>query len=43
MAVGKPTIAPIKITQPKSAPIISATAIGPGVGGIKACVTAKPC
>ena len=35
-AVGIPTINPIKITHPNSAPIISATAIGPGVGGIKA-------
>ena len=41
-AVGIPTINPTKITQPKSAFKISATATGPGVGGIKACVIASP-
>jgi len=39
---GIPAIKPNKITQPRSAPIKSATAMGPGVGGIKLCVTAKP-
>ena len=40
-AVGTPTINPTKITQPKSAFKMSATATGPGVGGIKACVIAS--
>ena len=42
IAVGTPTINPTKITQPKSAFKISATATGPGVGGINACVIASP-
>ncbi len=42
MAVGIPTINPNKITQPRSAFKISATATGPGVGGMNACVTANP-
>jgi hypothetical protein len=39
---GIPVNAPNKITQPKSALINSATAIGPGVGGIKLWVIANP-
>lgn len=42
MAVGIPIINPNKITHPKSAFKISATATGPGVGGINACVIANP-
>ena len=42
MAVGMPAIKPNKITHPKSAFNISATATGPGVGGIKLWVTLKP-
>ena len=42
IAVGNPITAPRIITQPKSAPKILATATGPGVGGIKVCVTASP-
>ena len=41
-AVGKPIMAPKRITQPSCTLIISATATGPGVGGIKLCVAAKP-
>ena len=37
-----PTINPKRITQPKSAFKISATATGPGVGGINEWVIAKP-
>ena len=42
IAVGTAVIKPNNITQPKSAFNISATATGPGVGGIKECVIAKP-
>ena len=42
IAVGIPTINPTRITHPRSAFRISATATGPGVGGIKACVIANP-
>ena len=42
IAEGSPIIIPKNMTHPKSAPRIPATAIGPGVGGINACVTAKP-
>ncbi len=42
MAVGIPAMKPNKITHPKSAFRISATATGPGVGGIKAWVMANP-
>ena len=42
MAAGTPASIPKMITQPRSAPSISATAIGPGVGGIKAWVIARP-
>ena len=40
--MGKPTTIPNKITHPKEAPKISATATGPGVGGTKAWVMASP-
>ena len=40
--VGIPVIAPIRITHPNWAPIISLTAAGPGVGGIKTRVVANP-
>ena len=38
----KRIIKPKTITHPKFAFRISATAMGPGVGGINACVTANP-
>ena len=41
-AVGSPTINPKAITHPSLADNISATATGPGVGGIKAWVIARP-
>ena len=41
-AVGNPTTNPNAITHPRLADKISATATGPGVGGIKAWVMAKP-
>lgn len=42
IVIGTPIIAPTKITHPKSAPSMSATATGPGVGGMNVCVTASP-
>jgi hypothetical protein len=42
ITAGIPTIKPNKITQPKSAFKILATATGPIAGGINACVIAKP-
>ncbi len=42
IAVGIPNKKPNRITQPNCTSIISATATGPGVGGIKLCVTANP-
>src|SRR5690554_6601500 len=42
IAVGKPRIIPNRITHPSCALIMSATATGPGVGGMKLCVTASP-
>ena len=40
--VGSPAAMPTVMTQPRSAPSRFATAVGPGVGGTKACVTAMP-
>ena len=42
MAVGIPSTKPKKMTQPSCASRMSATAMGPGVGGMKLCVTARP-
>ena len=39
---GTPAIRPNRITQPRSAPKSSATAMGPGVGGMKAWAVARP-
>ena len=40
--MGNPIRKPIKITHPTFAPTMLATAMGPGVGGIKACPQANP-
>ena len=35
-------VIPIRITRPRSAPIMPAAAIGPGVGGTRQCVMVRP-